>query len=345
MISCDMVGGVMSNFKISVIIPMYNAEKYITRCLDSLLNQTYTDLEILVVNDGSVDGCVKICEDYEKKDSRIRVIHQKNQGVSKARNTGLETATGAYIAYVDSDDYVDSCYFEKLYTGLVTHHADLACCNYYEILNGEVVHINAPKVLRSRVITDGVELYRDLIAYQEAYGTCVWGKLFTRELARCAQFKALKIGEDQLYMFDIFSRAPAVWLDEYTGYYYVRNEDSATAKNAKWSISRSVNELEMYERMITSLPDFASSCRNQYIAQYAFAIHVLAHSVVRSPDRAERAKYRPEICNRIRAVLRNNNALSIRVRIYLSLYLNFPALYRAMIVMKDKLYERKNNHF
>ena len=99
--------------KISVIVPIYNVEDYLHRCVDSIINQTYTNLEIILVDDGSPDNCLKICDEYAKKDSRIKVVHKKNGGLSDARNAGLEIATGEYIGFVDSDDYISLYFYEK----------------------------------------------------------------------------------------------------------------------------------------------------------------------------------------------------------------------------------------
>ena len=104
----------MSVNKISVIVPIYNVEKYIDRCIKSIVNQTYKNLEIILINDGSLDKSGQICDTWESKDNRIKVIHQMNSGVSVARNTGLENATGEYVTFVDSDDYIEPKYCEIL---------------------------------------------------------------------------------------------------------------------------------------------------------------------------------------------------------------------------------------
>ena len=113
---------------ISVIVPVYKVEKYLRECIDSIINQTYTNLEIILVDDGSLDNCPQICDEYAVKDSRIKVLHLQNGGVSRARNKGLDTATGEYITFVDSDDYIDKRYVEKLYASSTNNIADLTFC-------------------------------------------------------------------------------------------------------------------------------------------------------------------------------------------------------------------------
>ena len=113
---------------ISVVIPVYNVEKYLEKCLDSVVEQTYRNLEIILVDDGSTDNSGAICDRYAQKDSRVVVIHQKNGGLSKARNVGIDTATGKYISFIDSDDYVGSCYIETLYKEIKPNIINLSIC-------------------------------------------------------------------------------------------------------------------------------------------------------------------------------------------------------------------------
>ena len=115
--------------KISIIVPIYNTKKYIDRVVNCLINQTYHNLEIILVDDGSTDGSSMLCDKYKKKDNRIKVIHQKNSGVSVARNVGLKHATGEYIGFVDSDDYISLNMYETLYNNLINTNSDISVCN------------------------------------------------------------------------------------------------------------------------------------------------------------------------------------------------------------------------
>lgn len=114
--------------KISVIVPVYNVEDYVCACIDSILQQTYQNLEIILVIDGSTDGSERLCRNY--KDERIRIVSKENGGLSSARNAGIEVATGAFFSFIDSDDYIDRRMIETLYQDLVAFDADVACCNY-----------------------------------------------------------------------------------------------------------------------------------------------------------------------------------------------------------------------
>lgn len=167
---------------ISIVIPIYNVEPYLRRCVDSVLAQTYTDLEIILVDDGSPDGCGAICDEYAAKDTRIKVIHQKNRGLSGARNAGLELATGEYVAFLDSDDYVDTTMYEKLLKVLEENDADIAECGYRWV---------KPDVTYDRENTGKVDIYTNLEALEKLYfgdqmfgglSIVVWNKLYRARL-------------------------------------------------------------------------------------------------------------------------------------------------------------------
>ena len=120
----------MHSPKISIIIPVYKVEKYLSRCMDTILNQTLKDIEIILIDDGSPDNCPELCDEYAKQDNRVKVIHKNNEGLGFARNSGLEIATGEYVAFVDSDDYVKKSMFEELYNELKVNNLDVVFYNF-----------------------------------------------------------------------------------------------------------------------------------------------------------------------------------------------------------------------
>ena len=123
-------GNIVKKELISIIIPVYNVQQYLSRCIDSVLRQTYPHFELILVNDGSPDESPQICDDYAKRDGRIKVIHKTNGGLSSARNAGLDIALGAYITFVDSDDWIHEQYLEKLFSMITSHNADIAVANF-----------------------------------------------------------------------------------------------------------------------------------------------------------------------------------------------------------------------
>lgn len=319
---------------ISIIIPVYNAEKYIVPCLESLLAQTYSCWEAILVNDGSVDGSSQILADYAKKDSRFQVISQENQGVSAARNAGLSRAQGVYVAFIDADDYIKPDYLAVLAGDAISNDADIVCCNFIEILNGKTVQLNTPKVLNARLITDRIELFRDFISNQEAYGTCVWAKLIRTSLAKKEAFKPLKFGEDSEFMLRLFIHAPKVYLTMYAGYFYIRNEDSATMQHDEKSVLRRMYELHMTELMLQILPEEYTDVFPLYLNRYATAIHALAGATVFAEDSILYKQYRKELLQRIRDLWASPTPVTGKTKVYLQLYRHTPWLYKSLLRIK-----------
>lgn len=219
---------------ISVIIPVYNVENYIGRCLNSIVGQTYRNLEIIAVDDGSRDCSRAICESFAKRDNRVRVIAKENGGVSSARNKGLAAANGEFVAYVDADDYVKPDYFEVLYSEVKKTGADIACCGCELYIDGER-ELDFNVVSSHRVITEAAEYFFDVTEEKEYYSRMVWGKIIKSEIAKKHSFDtAMKYGEDTMYMFKIFAQSPKTALVDYDGYYYMQTKEGVTG-SAGWA--------------------------------------------------------------------------------------------------------------
>lgn len=322
---------------ISVIIPVYNADQYLRRCLDSILSQSYTTLEVILIDDGSQDNSPALCDALAQHDARIRVIHQENQGVSAARNAGISAAAGDYLVFIDADDYVANDFFEHLLQAATQQQADIVCCNLTELLNGEVVQLlSLPLVRSSRLVTDLPSVYGDITGNQEAYWSCATCKLIRATIAKKHQFPPLKYGEDQLYFYDLLKSEPVIYLDTYCGYYYIRNSASATMRQGSSSIARCKDELAMHKYKLEHLPECAASLKAQYQNLYAMGIHALARSVVISGDTQERRAYRKPLCDEIEKVFNFFEALSFRGKLYLTLYRYSPWLYRRMVLLKNR---------
>ena len=322
---------------ISIIVPVYNAGQYIIPCLESLLSQTYQNIEIILVDDGSTDDSLHICQEYAAQNPCVRVLHQENGGVSAARNAGLAYAQGEFVAFIDADDYVKPDYLAVLLEALKQHDADMVCCNFIEILNGETVHINTEKVVRERLVTDKKELLTDFLSRQEAYGTCVWSKLIRRELAAKEAFKKIKFGEDAEYMMRLFCRAPRVYLTLYPGYVYIRNENSATMQHNEKSVTRCKNELQMTELFIENLPADCAEILPLYQNRYATALHALASATVLAKDTALYRQYRGDLLKRIHKIFESKVPLTPKTKLYLHLYARTPWLYKFLLQLKQTL--------
>lgn len=211
----------MENDLISVVVPIYNVEKYLEECVDSIINQTYKNLEIILVDDGSTDNSGKMCDKFAQNDSRIKVIHKENGGLSDARNCGIEAATGKYIQFIDSDDYIDLDMFEILYNNLKKYNADISMCSHYILTEDECTAEGSNELL----IYDRVEILKEVLL-DEKVRSYAWNKLFSIKLFENIRFPKGKVFEDILTIPKLFEKANKVVLDDVSKYYYRQRKGS-----------------------------------------------------------------------------------------------------------------------
>ena len=226
------------NTLFSIIIPVYKIEEYLPECIESLCKQTYKNIEIILVDDGSPDNCPSICDEYALKDPRIKVIHKQNAGATAARKTGAQAATGEYICCVDGDDYVAFDYIEAFAKQIEQYGCDMACCGYYLATpDGK-----SPKPLRNRVGYYSAEdikaeIYPELIQTKNAtyFTPSLWGKAIRTEIFKAEQMKIdenIKIGEDGACIIPCVYKASSVCIIPDCLYFYRYNPSSVT-KNGK----------------------------------------------------------------------------------------------------------------
>ena len=199
----------VDRIRVSVIVPVYRAERYLAVCVDSLLQQTHENLEIILVDDGSPDACGQICDAYAERDRRVRVLHQRNQGVSAARNAGVQLAGGDYIAFVDADDWTEPDYIEHMVRYAQSREADLVVCRCETPDMG----ITDPLEL------SGEEAVRELL-YQKLFDTAPWSKLYCAEIAKAVPFPEGMFFEDLAVVCRMFGRAQKVVYSNSQLYHY-----------------------------------------------------------------------------------------------------------------------------
>lgn len=229
---------------ISVIVPVYNVERYLSRCIDSILAQTYEDLEIILVDDGSTDSSGQICEAYAETDPRIRTLHKQNGGMSDARNAGIQAASGEYGTFVDSDDYIAEDCIEYLYEMTSANNAQIAVCGYQKVYEGTSGGIpggngagNAMKPEGEKAITVcGSENALSRLLYQQGIIASVWGKLYQRDLFSAIRFPKGKWHEDAAVMYQLFDNARVIAVGNDKKYYYVQRQGSIT--NSAFDVRR-----------------------------------------------------------------------------------------------------------
>lgn len=203
---------------ISVIIPIFRVEAYLRRCVDSVLAQTYRNTEIILVDDGSDDGCPQICDEYAQKDPRVSVIHQKNAGLSGARNAGIEKARGAYLAFVDSDDYLSPEFLEQLYKACVETGSDMSVCRWEYVKGGAI-----PQRGNGRTETfTGRQMLANLYIPDGAYFVVAWNKLYKRALFETLRYPLGRIHEDEAVTYRIYHQVKqAAYVDASLYGYFV----------------------------------------------------------------------------------------------------------------------------
>ena len=226
---------------ISVIVPVYNVEPYLRECLDSIRNQTYRDLEILVVDDGSTDGSGKICDEYEVRDARIRVFHTENRGLSCARNKGLENAEGEYIGFVDSDDWIEPDMYEVLLRKAEETGADVVECSHYKELDGKTIIIRKQEQQMSGMDAVSALLKRELI-------NAVWNKLYKRQCFENIRYPDGRVFEDIATTYRVFASSALVCTISPPEYHYRWRDDGlAETRHLKNLEGCWISNIERYE--------------------------------------------------------------------------------------------------
>lgn len=234
---------------ISVIVPVYKVEKYLSRCVDSILAQTYSDLEIILVDDGSPDRCGEICDEYAKKDARIRVIHKSNGGLSDARNAGIEAATGEFICFIDSDDYIAASMLMRLTQLQQQCNADIACCGVCDVYEGR--HYTAKSDSKTICYT-GKEALKDTLAGRNMAGT-ICNKLIRMKILGEHRFLVGKIYEDAFFMPKLMLAAKCVAATTEPLYFYWHRKGSITTVAFE---KKHMDIIEAYEETY----DFVMKC-------------------------------------------------------------------------------------
>ena len=224
----------MKKEKVSIIVPIYNVEKYLEKCLKTILNQTYENLEIILVDDGSTDKSSIICDEYCEKDKRIKVIHKKNEGVSSARNKGIKESTGKYVVFIDSDDYVVNNYIEILYKYMIDNNVDLVISNAIDV-NEEGVILKLKET--NDLFMNKEECLKGLLSEDNFYHTC-WGNMYRKDLLEKIRFNCeYRMSEDLDFLYRYIKHIRSAYFLSKNMYYYLKREGSETNSiySEKWT--------------------------------------------------------------------------------------------------------------
>ena len=241
----------MTYKKISVIVPVYNMEKYLKRCVDSILAQTYTNLEVILVDDGSSDTSLEICDRYAEADSRVKVVHKANGGLSSARNAGLDVATGDYIGFVDSDDYISADMYRILAEHLENSDCEIANVMYVRAdEEGNTTPSKVPHNTDKEISSE--QFIRELMLHVGDVSVCT--KLFKVEIFEGVRFTEGKLNEDLLFMLGVFANVKKVAFVAYAGYYYFTRNGSTSNGYGKAVVDMVGNSLFAKQTVIDAYP-------------------------------------------------------------------------------------------
>ena len=306
---------------ISVIVPVYNIEEYICDSIDSILNQSYKNIEVLIVDDGSTDNTGKICDEYAAKDNRVSVFHIENGGAAHARNVALDKMTGEYVAFVDGDDYINKLYLEILYNNILKIKADIATCNWVEI------HPNGMGVCGEMIsceIYDNERAIKELL-YQVKIDSAMWAKLFKSSLFSDIRFPVGNIYEDLAIIYKLFEKSQRVSYNTYDGYFYLIRSSGTTLHDftpKKMDLIDTLDEMDQY--LSEKYPTLKKAIASR-IVRGNF------HIYLQVPRKQQFKKYRKRIEKNIRKLrrtvicdseARNGTRISLGIT-----YLSFNLLY------------------
>lgn len=315
---------------ISVIIPAFNVENYLDRCIRSVVNQTYDNLEIIIVDDGSTDNTPALCDKWAEKDSRITVLHTDNKGVSNARIIGINASNGSYIGFVDSDDFIDPHMYEQLHKLLISSESDIAGCKYFLTKESEFTPDSSEENI----------LYYDYCGIiKNIYNECLWSlclKLFKRELFEKATIKSydITVAEDMLLNYSLFKHCDKLVTTSRKYYYYFRHSDSVMSGglNAR-RINDSIRAYQIIdEEFDKSSPAYPYQVANMLSNDFGFMMQIIKTDSCRECYE----KIRQEIlAHKKYAFMKcNNGILNKGHRLGVILLAAFPKLFDLLIKIK-----------
>ena len=323
--------------KVSVVVPVYNIEAYIGRCLDSLVEQDLKEIEIIVVNDGSTDDSPKICKDYAKQYANIKYISQHNQGLSAARNTGINAAKGEYIGFVDGDDFVNKEMLSMLYNNAKANDVLISCCGCVEYYDNGKTHAQIASGISKKYNRNEA---LDLFLLERYYGVSACNKIYSKKLFRNIEFPVGRLYEDILTVYKLIDSAGSLYYDSTIQYFYYRRNDSITAAQFNpntLGIIDAVDEVVEFYQQNISKPKYL------YVGQTLFYLQVLSKMYCAGKnDRELASSIRHLISVNWNRIFLTKN-ISIRGKSKLFFVWMSPRLYKKIYVDVSRLRDNLRN--
>ncbi|ELZ4694137.1 glycosyltransferase family 2 protein, partial [Enterococcus faecalis] len=276
------------------IVPVYNVEKYLKKCVNSILRQTYNDFELILINDGSTDKSGEVCEDLKKLDPRIKVINKENGGLSSARNTGIDIAKGNYLTFIDSDDYIDTNMLEVLHKNMIQEEADLSIVGVTSVYSDQKPEITPSKkyVVNQKEATEMILIGKQASVYAVA-------KLYKRNIFTDLRYPVGKAHEDVYVIMDVLKQCKKVVIDTASYYFYVHREGSITA--SKFNM-RDLESIDSWEQAWHTIQDIMPEYSDLAFKRVCAANFYVLDKMMKSDSESEY----PEITKRIIGFLKEN---------------------------------------
>lgn len=318
---------------ISVIVPVYNVEKYLERCVKSIVAQTYKDLEILLIDDGSTDKSGKMCDDFQQTDSRIKAFHKQNGGLSDARNYGIEHSAGEFISFVDSDDYIDEKMLETLHRLITENDADLAVCSAMDVFEGkEVTQVKEIKEFN----LNKVESYKYMLRGDGIPSAC--NKLYKRQTVGNVRFPVGKLYEDGFFTPQILKKVEKTAVTSKPMYYYFRRADSITTKPFR---KGDLDVIEAYDKCVKQVKELCPEALPYAEFRYRNAYFNVLDKMLMRDDCKEIPEYKQVV-----KYLKKHTAQIVKdpgfgkMRKIAAVALKFSVpLYKKILLTKQKIYK------
>lgn len=321
--------------EISIIVPVYKVEKYLKKCVDSILAQTFSDFELILVDDGSPDNSGRICDDYAKKDARVRVVHKQNGGLSSARNAGIEVAKGKYLGFVDSDDYIAEDMYELLYKAIIKEEADLSICGIYDVYEGKDPIIKP--TIKKTVTAEEALL---LILQGNIISVHAVNKLYKRELFSTIRYPEGKYHEDSFIIVDLLNQCHKVAIDSEQKYYYYHRLGSINTESFS---EKQFEFIEAWENNEIKLKDRSQEIKNAAHQRVCFANFLVLDKIIVAnvTDRPETKEIVSYLRHNFRFIMENEIFTKSRkfstLLLMISLHLyKFPVEFRRKHITKTK---------
>lgn len=301
---------------ISIIVPVYKTEKYLDRCMESIINQTYTNLEIILIDDSSPDNCPAMCDAWAKKDSRIKVLHIENNGVANARNQGLKITNGEYIGFVDSDDYIELNAFEQIVALAIDTNADITVCDYQ--INNETQGNKSHRLITQE---DALKI---VATGDYKYGV-LWNKLYKKSVIEGIEMPHLVCSEDLVFNYYSFKNSNIIVESDLKLYHYCQYEDSTVHKDFGAGAFDAVKAREI----------ILNECLNNELKEYAIRGYIIScyfvlNSIIRNKKLTDSYdEYRSNILKHKKTIF-SSRLFSTRMKIKTLLLLISPRIYNKL---------------